>query len=261
MSLSRFGSIRRRAAGVASAAGLLSFVAMGVPGLSADSVDFNHDGVPETLIHQPGKTVLQKPEGQPVDFQFPEGVSVLDAQGKDSGLRWVDLNGDGFADLIQSHPEGYAIHLWNRTVRAELGWTKGWSQFVRSGRRTGADDEPPSLVGTTVRAADGVLIIETPATSAQPARTQRISARELIAVRMPPPKSPEEALACTRIHSAAGLLGDVDDGRGDGHAGGLGGAEIVEVVGDLVEFLRADDQVHIGQLVEEGGPAVLRHAA
>ena len=45
MSLSRFGSIRRRAAGVASAAGLLSFVAMGVPGLSADSVDFNNDGV------------------------------------------------------------------------------------------------------------------------------------------------------------------------------------------------------------------------
>ena len=202
MSLSRFGSIRRRASGAAGwvcAAGLLCFVAMGVPGLSADSVDFNRDGVPETLINQAGKTVLQKPEGQPVDFQFPEGVSVLDAQGKDSGLRWVDLNGDGFADLIQSHPEGYAIHLWNRNVRAELGWTKGWSQFVRSARRTGADDEPPSLVGTTVRVVDGVLLIETPATGAQPARTQRISARELIAVRMPPPKSPEEALESMRL--------------------------------------------------------------
>jgi len=202
MSLSRFGSIRRSAVGAAGwvcATGLLSVVAMGVPGLSAASVDFNHDGVPETLVHQPGKTLLKKPDGQPADFQLPEGLSVLDANGKDSGLRWVDLNGDGFADLIQSHPEGYAIHLWNRHVRAELGWTPGWSQFVRSGGRTGADDEPPSLVGTTVRVVDGVLIIETPATGAQPARTQQISARELIAVRMPPPKSPEEALASMRL--------------------------------------------------------------
>lgn len=196
MSISRFWSVRRRASG---ASGLLFVVVMGVSGLSADSVDFNHDGVPETLIHQPGKTLLKKPDGQPADFQLPEGLSVLDAQGKDSGLRWVDLNGDGFEDLIQSNPEGYAIHLWNRTVRAELGWTQGWSQFVRSGLRTGADDEPPSLVGTTVRVADGVLIIETPATGAQPARTQRLSARELIAVRMPPPKSPEEALASMRL--------------------------------------------------------------
>jgi hypothetical protein len=28
-----------------------------------------------------------------------------------------------------------------------------------------------------------------------------------------------------------------------------------------VEFLRADDQIHVGQLVEERGTAVLRHAA
>lgn len=202
MSFSRFRIVRRLAnrfvcgAGVV---GLVSLFSVGVPGVSAASVDFNRDGVPETLVHQPGKTLLKKPDGQPADFQLPEGLSVLDSQGKDAGLRWVDLNGDGFDDLLQSNPEGYAIHLWNRNVRAELGWTQGWSQFVRSGRRTGADDEPPSLVGTTVRMAGGVLIIETPATGAQPARTERLNARELIAVRMPPPKSPTEALASMRL--------------------------------------------------------------
>lgn len=196
MNFSRFWSFRQRAARAVGVAGLL---AMGLPRVSADSVDFNRDGVPETRVNHPGKTVLRKPDGQAADFQFPEGIAVLDAQGKDSGLRWVDLNGDGFDDLLQSNDEGYAIHLWNRNVRAELGWTQGWSQFVRAGRRTGAVDEPPSLVDATVQVKDGVLIIETPATGAQPARTQRLSARELIAVRMPPPKSPEEALASMRL--------------------------------------------------------------
>jgi hypothetical protein len=41
----------------------------------------------------------------------------------------------------------------------------------------------------------------------------------------------------------------------------LRGAEVVEVVGHLVEFLRADDEVDVGQAVEQGGAAVLRHAA
>jgi hypothetical protein len=59
----------------------------------------------------------------------------------------------------------------------------------------------------------------------------------------------------------AGLLGDVHDGRADGHAGGLRGAEVVEVVRHLVEFLRADDEVDVGQAVEQLGAAVLRHAA
>ena len=59
----------------------------------------------------------------------------------------------------------------------------------------------------------------------------------------------------------AGLLGQVHDGLAEGHAGVPGGPEIVEVVRDLVEFLGADDQVHVGQLVEQRDPAVLRHAA
>ena len=170
-------------------------------GVLGSPVDFNRDGVPETLLNQPGKTLLQKPDGQPADFQFPAGVSVLDARGGDAGLRRIDLNGDGFDDLLQSNPEGYAIHLWNRNVQPHLGWTLGWSQFVRSGRRTGAPDEPPSLVGAAVRVEDGFLVIDRPALAAQVARTERLNARELIALRMPPPKSPEGALASMRLAS------------------------------------------------------------
>ena len=58
-----------------------------------------------------------------------------------------------------------------------------------------------------------------------------------------------------------GFLGDVDDGVADGCAGLLRGAQVVEVIGHLVKFLRADNQVDVGQLVEERRAAVLRHAA
>ncbi len=39
-------------------------------------------------------------------------------------------------------------------------------------------------------------------------------------------------------------------GFAERYAGGLGGAEIIEIVRDLMEFLRADDEVHVRQLVE-----------
>ena len=170
---------------------------------SKATFDFNHDGVPETLINQPGKTVLQKPDGTPADFQFPEGISVLDDQGRDRGLRWVDLNNDGFDDLVLSNPQSYAIHLWNRNVQPHLGWTSGWSQFVRAGKRTGASDEPPSLVNAQARMENGLLVIDLPTTGTPAHRTERLNARDLIAVRMPPPKSPEEALAS--MHLRAGF--------------------------------------------------------
>lgn len=59
----------------------------------------------------------------------------------------------------------------------------------------------------------------------------------------------------------AGFFRNVDDGLADRHAGVARGAEVVEVIGDLVKLLRADDEVDIGELVEERGAAVLRHAA
>ena len=58
-----------------------------------------------------------------------------------------------------------------------------------------------------------------------------------------------------------GLLGHVDDGGADGNAGLAGRPQVVEIIRNLVELLGADDQVDIGQLVEQGGAAVLGHAA
>ena len=61
----------------------------------------------------------------------------MDDTGQDAGLRFIDLNGDGFDDILFSNPQRCAIYLWTKAVRPDLGWTRGWSQFVRAGERTG----------------------------------------------------------------------------------------------------------------------------
>lgn len=124
---------------------------------------------------------------------------MVDATGRDAGLRFVDLNGDGFDDILFSNRERFAIHLWNKSVRLDLGWRRGWSQFVKSGQRTGAKGEPPSVVGAEVRVENGELIITRLAATGQPPQVERLSARELIAFDMPPPKSPAEALASFQV--------------------------------------------------------------
>ena len=57
------------------------------------------------------------------------------------------------------------------------------------------------------------------------------------------------------------LLADIDDRVGDGHAGLARSAEVVEIVGNVVKLLGADDQVDVRQPLQELGAAILRHAA
>ncbi len=166
--------------------------------------DFDHDGTNERLTSRPNTNEIQRwrpasKSWEKADYALPEGVWLVDETGRDAGLRFVDLNGDGFDDIVFSNPQRFAIFLWSKEVRLDLGWTRGWSQFVRSGARTGAANEPPSLVGAKVRIENGQLIITRPAGPGKPDIIEKRSAKELIAFDMPPPKSPAEALASFRV--------------------------------------------------------------
>jgi len=166
--------------------------------------DFDGDGAKEQLISSPTTNEIQRwnPTSKTwakAGFALPDGVRLTDDSGRDAGLRFVDLNGDGFDDILFSNPQRHAIHLWSKSVRLDLGWTRGWSQFVRAGERIGAAKEPPSVVGASVRAQNGQLIITRPEIDGKPATMERRSLKELIAFDMPPPKSPEEALASFRL--------------------------------------------------------------
>ncbi len=175
---------------------------LGTPGTLLH--DFDHDGTNERLTSRRNTNEIQRwrpanKSWEKADYALPEGVWLVDDDGKDAGLRFVDLNGDGFDDIFFSNPQRFAIYLWSKEVRLDLGWTRGWSQFVRSGARTGAANEPPSLVGAEVRIENGQLIITRPVNDGKPAAVERRSTKELIAFDMPPPKSPAEALASFRV--------------------------------------------------------------
>lgn len=166
--------------------------------------DFDRNGTVERLLSLPGSDEIQKRNAatgswEKEDYGLPEGVSRFDAEGRDAGLRFADLNGDGFDDVLLSNPGQLAIHLWNKDVKPQLGWTRGWSQLVRSGARKGATNELPSLVGSEVRIDGSDLVVTWPAGSGRPGRTGRFSARALIAIEMSPPRSPEEGLASIRV--------------------------------------------------------------
>lgn len=165
--------------------------------------DFDGDGVPEKLLSAPGLNEIYQrdAEGQwtKADYALPEGVTLVDEVGQDAGLRFIDLNGDGFDDILFSNASRYAIYLWTKNVQPQLGWTRGWSQFVRAGERTGTGVEPPSLVGTTTTLEDGHLVITRISENGQSAVVTRLATQQLIAFDMPPPKSPAEALESFQV--------------------------------------------------------------
>ncbi len=175
--------------------------ALGFPGPEA-RWDFDRDGVEERLAPDDspnGASVvetwnIERKAWEKAGYQLPEGVRTRLPDGSDAGLRWVDLNGDGFLDVLFSNPERFAVHLWNKDVKPHLGWTLGWSQFVKEGVRSGETDEPPSLVDARVWESNGELIVERPGSAAI-----RVATSRLIAFDTPPPKSPDEALSAFRI--------------------------------------------------------------
>jgi len=54
-----------------------------------------------------------RPLPEQVQRRLPQGVRYLDDQGRDAGLRFVDINEDGFGDVIFSNGERYSLHLWS----------------------------------------------------------------------------------------------------------------------------------------------------
>jgi len=64
-----------------------------------------------------------------LSLQVPANVWIVDAEGRDGGLRFVDLNHDGFDDIMFSNPDHYSIALWNKTAG------DGWSVKVFAGAK------------------------------------------------------------------------------------------------------------------------------
>ena len=66
-------------------------------------------------------------------FALPPGLSMVDDQGRDNGLRFVDINDDGYDDVILSNAKEFALYLFIATPKSWLGWERGWTFKVTGG--------------------------------------------------------------------------------------------------------------------------------
>lgn len=103
--------------------------------------DIDGDGVCELVAAGPESNALyrlnQKPaEWQAMPFALPEKLPIVDAAGRDAGLRFVDVNQDGRADVVFSDAARFAVYLFDKP-------TIGWTRKTVGGPRGGPHDLPP----------------------------------------------------------------------------------------------------------------------
>ncbi|HEX5442248.1 MAG TPA: PVC-type heme-binding CxxCH protein, partial [Pirellulales bacterium] len=157
--------------------------------------DLDGDGVSECLIANPDQqAVFGWDDGghawRRLPFNLPVGVTVVDHRGRDAGLRFVDLDEDGFDDLVFSSELGYSIDLFE-------SMDKGWSRHVASGKRPDDQLVPPIVSGGTNAGAwfaSRHLWVQNEATDRLKDLIDRRSYADLLKGVDPPAKSPDASL-------------------------------------------------------------------
>lgn len=117
------------------------------------------------------------------DAPLPEGVTV------ENGARFVDLNGDGFDDLVFSNSERYGVFIFNDVEKKNLGWFRGWTHVMREGR-AGDANALPLTTRSDVEFKDGAMWA---------AGKKFLSYAELLRPPAPAPRSPEESMKAIHL--------------------------------------------------------------
>ncbi len=100
--------------------------------------DIDGDGVCELIVSNTAENAIFKwseadKAWSELPFALPANTSIVDADGNDNGLRFMDINGDGFPDVIFSNESRFSLHLF---TSMKDGWSKEITTGVRGG--TGA---------------------------------------------------------------------------------------------------------------------------
>jgi len=171
--------------------------------------DIDNDGQCELLLGNESQNAIFKwseseAGWKKLAFSLPDGTSIVNASGEDNGLRFIDLNGDGYDDAVFSNEAGYSVHIFIAHPKPWLGWDVGWSYKVRSGRR-----DAPGAIPMIVRSGahrdngcwfhDRALWAQNEDTAAMPDKVAKRSFDELQMGEESPAKSPEQALASFHV--------------------------------------------------------------
>ena len=168
--------------------------------------DVDNDGLCELIVGNDSQNALfrwseQDRTWKPAGFALPPDTSIVNAEGQDNGLRFVDVNEDGFADVLFSNEARFSVHLF--VARTYLGWSQGWTREVMAGLR-GDAGEIPRFVRAGPARNNGAwfknryLWVQNEDTATMPDLVDRRSFDQLLTGDLPLPKSPAESLACLR---------------------------------------------------------------
>jgi putative membrane-bound dehydrogenase-like protein len=160
--------------------------------------DVDGDGRCELIVSNPKQQAVFRFDPRQgwtkLPSALPAGTMLVDAQGRDAGLRFVDIDLDGYDDIIFSNEAAYSAHLFT------VG-DKGWSHALISGKR--GDTGPIPMIarsgtnnGAWLHARR--LWVQNEDTDTLADLVDRKPLDELLKdVPFPGPKSPAQSLAVT----------------------------------------------------------------
>jgi hypothetical protein len=101
--------------------------------------DLDRDGMCELIVGNPGQQGVfawRQDHWQLLPFQLPAEMTIVDAEGRDAGLRLIDFDEDGRDDIILSNPQRYAAYAF-------ASMADGWSRKMFDAPRRGPTAKDP----------------------------------------------------------------------------------------------------------------------
>ncbi len=157
--------------------------------------DIDADGICELVVANPNTQAVfsldaQQGKWERLDQRWPQDTWIVDADGRDAGLRFVDVNEDGLDDILFSNEQRWSLHLFTSLE-------SGWSDEVFAGGRGQPGTIPPFVRGGTNNGAwfaDRHLWIQNEDTAKLPDGVDRRSFNDLLGSRPAHAKSPQASV-------------------------------------------------------------------
>ena len=171
--------------------------------------DVDNDGRCELIVGNPSQNGVfgwsdAEQSWKKLGYSLPQGTSIVGGDGRDNGLRFIDVNEDGYADVLFSNQRSRSLHQFVPKANPRLSWEVGWNDEVVAGKPHEGNDIP-MIVRDGPHPNNGVwfhshyMWVQNEDTAALANNVDRRSFKQLLTADQPLPKSPEESLAYIQV--------------------------------------------------------------
>ena len=171
--------------------------------------DINKDGVSEIIVSNSKQNEIYEltsaNQWKKSSYALPGNARLVDKNGGDNGVRFVDLNSDGHEDLVFSNEREFLVAQFVAKPVPHLGWGYGWSQIIRAGSRDKAENPVPMISRGGEFPNNGAwfkrghMWVQNEETAHLPDKVDRRTFKELLAFDAPAAKSPEESAKAIQV--------------------------------------------------------------